>query len=72
MELLGLWAEGVGGGHVRLIRAVKAINALQGHNISFYSLCRVCLGARMTLLLAVISLQLLLHLYARIFLVSLS
>ena len=70
MDLLGLRAEGVGGGQVRLVRAVKAIKALQGHNIGFYSLCRVCLGSRITLLLAVTPLQLLLCLYARIFLVS--
>lgn len=68
MELLGLWAEG--GGQVRLVRAVKAISALQGHNIGFSSLCRVCLGVRTTLLLVVTPLQLLLHLYARFFLVS--
>lgn len=64
------WAEGVGGGQVKLVRAVQTINALQGHSVAFCSLCRVCLSARTTLLLAVAPLHLLLHLYVRIFLVS--
>lgn len=59
MELLGLWAEVVGGDWVRVVRTVKAIKCL----------CTMCLGVRITLLLVVMPGQLLLYLYERIYLV---
>lgn len=56
MKLLSLWTEDVGGCQVRLVRALKAICAVQVHNKGFCSLCRVCLDARTNLMLAVSSL----------------